>query len=295
MNTKMCLDLHRVRAGARRRDRAGQRAAAPTRSSASRCAGPPRRSAPTATRSPPRWRRSSEQALGGEYTITVQPYATPTVAMKAVMDGNGEIAYTADIGMTQFVERGRRLQGLQAAKPEIVHTWYAYPMESMMATTAKNARDMQVLEGLQRQAGVLHPGRLHELAQLPAHLQGAQLRLQARPDRPQGERRRARGRHRGRFGRLHHVGLAALVVLEGDRDPHGRTRGQSVRRRGRQAQGRRALRWSTSIPRARSPRTSAPRRSRACRSCSPITPASICRRTSSTRWSRRSMTRRTIW
>ena len=42
-----------------------------------------------------------EQALGGEYTVTVQPYATPTVAMKAVMDGDGEIAYTADIGMTR--------------------------------------------------------------------------------------------------------------------------------------------------------------------------------------------------
>ena len=33
-----------------------------------------------------------EEALGGQYTVTVQPYASPTVAMKAVMDGNGEIA-----------------------------------------------------------------------------------------------------------------------------------------------------------------------------------------------------------
>src|SRR5262245_33977787 len=47
----------------------------------------------------------AEQALGGDYTVTVQPYTSPTVAMKAVMDGNGEIAYTADIGMTQFQER----------------------------------------------------------------------------------------------------------------------------------------------------------------------------------------------
>ena len=35
--------------------------------------------------------RIVEEALGGEYTVTVQPYV-PTVAMKAVMDGNGEIA-----------------------------------------------------------------------------------------------------------------------------------------------------------------------------------------------------------
>ena len=46
-----------------------------------------------------------EQALGGEYTVTVQPYQSPTVSMKATMDGDAEIAYVADIGMTQFAER----------------------------------------------------------------------------------------------------------------------------------------------------------------------------------------------
>jgi uncharacterized protein len=78
-----------------------------------------------------------EQALGGEYTVTVQPYQSPTVAMKAVMDGEGEIAYTADIGMTQFQERVGPFKDYKPTKPEIVHTWYAYPMESMMATSAK--------------------------------------------------------------------------------------------------------------------------------------------------------------
>jgi TRAP transporter TAXI family solute receptor len=81
----------------------------------------------------------AEQALGGEYTVTVQPYTSPTVAMKAVMDGNGEIAYTADIGMTQFAERSGGFKDYKPAKPELVHTWYSYPMESMMATSAKNA------------------------------------------------------------------------------------------------------------------------------------------------------------
>jgi uncharacterized protein len=80
-----------------------------------------------------------EQALGGEYTVTVQPYQSPTVAMKAVMDGEGEIAYTADIGMTQFQERVGPFKDYKPAKPELVHTWYAYPMESMMATSAKDA------------------------------------------------------------------------------------------------------------------------------------------------------------
>ncbi len=80
-----------------------------------------------------------ETALGGEYTVTVQPYTSPTVAMKAVMNGEGEIAYTADVGMGQFHERTGGFKDYQPTKPEIAHTWYAYPMESMMATTAKGA------------------------------------------------------------------------------------------------------------------------------------------------------------
>ena len=42
-----------------------------------------------------------EEALGGEYTVTVNPYPSTTGAMKAAMDGNGEIGYTADVGMTR--------------------------------------------------------------------------------------------------------------------------------------------------------------------------------------------------
>jgi TRAP transporter TAXI family solute receptor len=78
-----------------------------------------------------------EQALGGEYTVTVQPYQSPTVSMKATMDGDAEIAYVADIGITQFVERVGPFKDYKPQKPELVHTWYAYPMESMMATTVK--------------------------------------------------------------------------------------------------------------------------------------------------------------
>jgi TRAP transporter TAXI family solute receptor len=78
-----------------------------------------------------------EEALGNEYTVTVQPYQSPTVAMKAVMDGKGEIAYTADIGMTQFQQRIGGFANYKPQVPEIAHTWYAYPMESMMAVAAK--------------------------------------------------------------------------------------------------------------------------------------------------------------
>lgn len=80
-----------------------------------------------------------EQALGGEYTVTVHPFQSPTVSMKATMDGDAEIAYVADIGMIQFQERSGPFKDYQPSKPELVHTWYAYPMESMLATTVKGA------------------------------------------------------------------------------------------------------------------------------------------------------------
>jgi hypothetical protein len=90
----------------------------------------------------------AEQALGGEYTVTVQPYQSPTVAMKAVMNGEGEIAYTADIGMTQFQERVGPFKDFKPAQPELVHTWYAYPMESMMATTVKGGEQFKCWKDL---------------------------------------------------------------------------------------------------------------------------------------------------
>ncbi len=83
--------------------------------------------------------RIVEDALGGEYTVTVQPYASPSVSMKAVMDGNGEISYTADIGMAEFHQRVGGFKGYKPKRSELVHTWYAYPMESMMAVAAKDA------------------------------------------------------------------------------------------------------------------------------------------------------------
>jgi len=59
--------------------------------------------------------------------------------MKAVMDGTAEISYTADIGMGEFHQRAGGFKDYKPKMPELVHTWYAYPMESMMAVAAKNA------------------------------------------------------------------------------------------------------------------------------------------------------------
>ncbi|MEJ5377901.1 MAG: TAXI family TRAP transporter solute-binding subunit [bacterium] len=80
-----------------------------------------------------------EDALGGEYTVTVNPYPSTTAAMKAAMDGNAEISYTADVGMTDVYEKDGAFKDYKPAKDLLVHTWYAYPMESFMAVLASKA------------------------------------------------------------------------------------------------------------------------------------------------------------
>lgn len=80
-----------------------------------------------------------EEALGANVTVTVNPYPSTTGAMKAAMDGTAEIGYTADVGMTELYEGTGGFKGYKPAKGMLVHTWYAYPMESFMATSAKEA------------------------------------------------------------------------------------------------------------------------------------------------------------
>jgi TRAP transporter TAXI family solute receptor len=80
-----------------------------------------------------------EGALGGEYTVTVNPYPSTTAAMKATMDGNAEIGYTADVGMTEVYTGTGSFKDFKPAKSPMVHTWYAYPMESFMAVYAPKA------------------------------------------------------------------------------------------------------------------------------------------------------------
>ncbi|MDT3687954.1 MAG: TAXI family TRAP transporter solute-binding subunit [Pseudorhodoplanes sp.] len=90
----------------------------------------------------------AEEALGGEYTITVNPYPATTAAMKAAMDGNAEIGYTADVGMTQVYGGEGGFKNYTPAKGKLVHTWYAYPMESFMAVPADKASQFKCLKDL---------------------------------------------------------------------------------------------------------------------------------------------------
>lgn len=90
----------------------------------------------------------AEEALGGQYTVTVNPYPATTAAMKAAMDGEGEIGYTADVGMTQLYAGEGGFKNYTPAKGKLVHTWYAYPMESFMAVPADKAAQYKCLKDL---------------------------------------------------------------------------------------------------------------------------------------------------
>jgi TRAP-type uncharacterized transport system substrate-binding protein len=80
-----------------------------------------------------------EEGLGGEYTVTVNPYPSTTAAMKATMEGDGEIGYTADIGMTEYATGDGAFRNYKPSKGTLVHTWYAYPMETFIAVHAPKA------------------------------------------------------------------------------------------------------------------------------------------------------------
>ncbi len=80
-----------------------------------------------------------EEALGGQYIVTVHPYPSTTGAMKDAMDGNAEVGYTADVGMGELYAGEGGFKNYKPGKGPLVHAWYAYPMEPFMATSAKDA------------------------------------------------------------------------------------------------------------------------------------------------------------
>jgi TRAP transporter TAXI family solute receptor len=86
-----------------------------------------------------------EEALGGEYIVTVQPYPQTTSATKAAMEGNAEIGYTADIAMSQLYAGEGSFKNYEPPKGKLLHTWYAYPMESFMAAPTKDAASYRCL------------------------------------------------------------------------------------------------------------------------------------------------------
>lgn len=89
--------------------------------------------------------------------VTVHPYPDTTADMKAVMDGEADVAYTADVGMLDFFEGGDAWDGYEPAAGELTHTFYAYPMESFMVTNAERADDFESWADLDGEPGFYTP------------------------------------------------------------------------------------------------------------------------------------------
>ncbi len=79
--------------------------------------------------------------LPEEYTVTVHPFPSTSACMRAAMDGDGDIAYTADVSMGPVWERTDPFDDLDPDVGELVHTFYAYPMETFLVVLEDNIDD----------------------------------------------------------------------------------------------------------------------------------------------------------
>lgn len=78
--------------------------------------------------------------LPSKYTVTVHPYAGTSAAMRSLMEkGDGVLSYTADVGMTQVYEKSGPYKDLSEDANKLVHTLYAYPMETFYTVYKKHA------------------------------------------------------------------------------------------------------------------------------------------------------------
>ncbi|MCP1673697.1 TRAP-type uncharacterized transport system substrate-binding protein [Natronocella acetinitrilica] len=73
-----------------------------------------------------------QRELGRDYALVVQPYPSTSGAMRSVMDGDGEFAYTADVGMRSLYDGDRPYDNYDPERGRLVHTLYVYPMETFM-------------------------------------------------------------------------------------------------------------------------------------------------------------------
>lgn len=91
--------------------------------------------------------RELPNKLEGTYTVTIHPFPATGAGMKAAMEGDGDIAYTADVGMTQVyaAEAAYSLEDWpgRADADLLVHSFYAYPMETSLAVHKDNADNFQ--------------------------------------------------------------------------------------------------------------------------------------------------------
>ncbi len=77
--------------------------------------------------------------LPDRYAVVVQPFPSTSAAMRATMNGEAELAYTADVGMEELYQGAGPFQGFRPRIGLLVHTFYIYPMETFFVTLKTNA------------------------------------------------------------------------------------------------------------------------------------------------------------
>ena len=164
-----------------------------------------------------------EEALGGEYTVTVQPYPSTTGAMKAVMDGDGEIGYTADIGMTELYAGDGGFKDYKPTKAEAGAHLVRLPDGVVHGdVAAKDADKYKCWKDFSGKPVFFTPAGFMNWLNFQRIYKALGYDFKHVQIDPKTQSRRAAGRHDRRFGRLHHRRPLARRLLEGDRDPHGR-------------------------------------------------------------------------
>ena len=252
------------------------------RSSASRSAGRPQRDS-YGYKVAASMTKMVEEALGGEYTVTVNPYPSTTGAMKAAMDGNGEIGYTADVGMSAAITRARAASRTTSRPRASWSTpgtpirwnpsWRCRPRRPRKYKCLKDFSGKPVFFTPAGFMNWLNFQRIYKA--LGYDFKHVQIDPKTQSDALQAGTivgsvaYTTAGRSLAPYWKETEIRMDVKVVNPcPDEVAKLKAAGLAV---------------VEVDPKGASPRTSASRRSRACRSCSPTTCAPTCRRTSSTR------------
>jgi TRAP-type uncharacterized transport system substrate-binding protein len=80
-----------------------------------------------------------DEEFPAHYEFFAFPFPVSTVAMKNCMHGGSELAFATSVGMRQVHARTGAFTGLTPRKAELVHTFYMFPVDTILAIHARDA------------------------------------------------------------------------------------------------------------------------------------------------------------